>query len=155
MIKQLKAAARIISMMILAVLYFLLPYDLIPDGLGRVGRLDDIAVLLIIIFWLFIKPLVDEVFAKTSANGQGGRERQSGSSQKGSQHGSQPPGDPYLILGVRHGASHEEIKKAYYELVKQYHPDRVNTLGPELQTLAREKTTQLNQAYEQLQKYGD
>lgn len=144
MIKQLKAAARIISLMILAVLYFLLPYDLIPDGLGRIGRIDDIALLLIIIFWLFIKPLIDEVFAKARSAGQGGRERQ--------KPGSQQSTDPYLILGVRHGASPEEVKKAYYELVKQYHPDRVNNLGPELQTLAREKTTELNRAYEQLQK---
>ncbi|OGK10264.1 MAG: hypothetical protein A2W80_10560 [Candidatus Riflebacteria bacterium GWC2_50_8] len=144
MIKQLKAAARIIAMMILAVLYFLLPYDLIPDGLGRIGRIDDIALLLIIIFWLFIKPLIDEIFAKARSAGQGGRERQ--------KPGSQQSADPYLILGVRHGASPEEVKKAYYELVKQYPPDRVNNLGPELQSLAREKTTQINQAYKQLQK---
>lgn len=133
-------------MMILAVLYFLLPYDLLPDGGGRIGRIDDILVLLIIIFWLFIKPLVDEIMAKrySKPDGKGTHSRH--------ETGRQTAADPWQVLGVRRDASPEEIKKAYYELVKQYHPDRVNSLGPELQALAREKTTQLNRAYEQLQK---
>ncbi len=133
-------------MIILAVLYFLLPFDLIPDGLGRIGRIDDIAVLLIIIFWLFIKPLVAEVMSgqRFYRAGPGTQSRQDSDRQSAA--------DPWQVLGVRRDASPEEIKKAYYELVKQYHPDRVNSLGPELQALAREKTTQLNRAYEQLQK---
>ncbi len=134
MIKQIKVTARFVALIILAVLYFLLPYDLLPDGLGRIGRIDDIALFLVVIFWFFIKPLTDEILAKK----QTVKTRQ--------------PGDPYLILGVQADASPAEIKKAYYELVKQYHPDRVSTLGPELQNLAREKTAQINQAYEKLQK---
>jgi len=135
-------------MMVLAVLYFLLPYDILPDGLGRIGRIDDIMVLLIIIFWLFIKPLLDEIMAKRYSN------RADAGAGTHSRHESdrQTVADPWQVLGVRRDASPEEIKKAYYELVKQYHPDRVNSLGPELQALAREKTTQLNRAYEQLQK---
>ena len=128
-------------MIILAVLYFLLPYDLIPDGIGRFGRIDDVALLLIIIYWLFIKPLVDEVYAKARAAGQGSYASDS-----------QIPTDPYKVLGIDPKATQEEIKKAYYELMKQYHPDRVNNLGPELKTLASQKTTQINQAYEQLTK---
>lgn len=133
-------------MMILAVLYFLLPYDLLPDGGGRIGRIDDILVLLIIIFWLFIKPLVDEIMAKRYSKPDGKSTHSRHESDR------QTAADPWQVLGVRRDASPEEIKKAYYELVKQYHPDRVNSLGPELQALAREKTTQLNRAYEQLLK---
>ena len=31
--------------------------------------------------------------------------------------------DPYEVLGLRQGASEEEVKKAYKTLAKKYHPD--------------------------------
>lgn len=38
-------------------------------------------------------------------------------------------GAPHEILGVREGASSEEIQKAYRERMKQYHPDRIAAPG--------------------------
>ena len=57
--------------------------------------------------------------------------------------------NPYEILGVRPGASEEEIKKAYREMVKKYHPDKYKN-NP-LEDLAKEKMQEINQAYESLQ----
>ncbi|MEG0663041.1 MAG: J domain-containing protein, partial [Anaerovoracaceae bacterium] len=33
-------------------------------------------------------------------------------------------GNPYEILGIKEGASQEEIKSAYKTMVKKYHPDK-------------------------------
>ncbi|MEG0771875.1 DnaJ domain-containing protein [Clostridium sp.] len=58
--------------------------------------------------------------------------------------------NPYEILGVRQGASEEEIKKAYRELVKQYHPDKYEN-NP-LKNLAEDKLREINEAYDTLMK---
>lgn len=58
--------------------------------------------------------------------------------------------DPYEVLGLKPGASQEDIKKAYRELVKKYHPDRYHN-NP-LADLAEEKMMEINQAYDELTK---
>ncbi len=56
--------------------------------------------------------------------------------------------NPYEVLGVREGASKEEIRKAYLELVKKYHPDKYRN-NP-LAELAEEKLKEINEAYQAL-----
>ena len=58
--------------------------------------------------------------------------------------------DPYKILGVPEDASDEEIKKAYRELARKYHPD--NYHDNPLEELAQEKMKEINAAYEQITK---
>lgn len=58
--------------------------------------------------------------------------------------------NPYEILGIKEGASQEEIKKAYRELVKKYHPDQHHD-NP-LYELAEDKLREINEAYEYLTK---
>lgn len=56
--------------------------------------------------------------------------------------------DAYEVLGVASGATKEQIKAAYLNLIKQYHPDKVSHLGKEFQEMAKEKTQAINRAYE-------
>jgi len=56
--------------------------------------------------------------------------------------------NPYEVLGLKPGATQEEIKTAYRELVKKYHPDRYQD-NP-LSDLAEEKMREINEAYETL-----
>ncbi|MGH4124951.1 MAG: J domain-containing protein [Clostridium sp.] len=58
--------------------------------------------------------------------------------------------NPYEILGVREGSSKEDIKKAYREQAKKYHPDQYGD-NP-LKDLAEEKMQELNEAYDSLMK---
>jgi hypothetical protein len=53
---------------------------------------------------------------------------------------------PYEILGIAENASREEIISAHRQLVKQYHPDLLRSLGPKLQKLGHEETQLLNKA---------
>ena|SRR5208283_3091711 len=50
------------------------------------------------------------------------------------------------------GARPEEIRKAYLEAVKKYHPDKFLNRPPELVRAAEEKTKQINTAYSILRK---
>ena len=51
------------------------------------------------------------------------------------------------VLGVSVDASLEDIRSAYQRLISQYHPDKVASLGAELQEFASRKTQALNAAY--------
>lgn len=56
--------------------------------------------------------------------------------------------DPYQTLGVSENASDEEVKKAYRELARKYHPD--NYHDNPLADLAQEKMKEINAAYEEI-----
>lgn len=53
--------------------------------------------------------------------------------------------DPYSVLGVSPNASDEEVKRAYRELARKYHPD--NYQDNPLADLAEEKMKEINEAY--------
>jgi hypothetical protein len=57
--------------------------------------------------------------------------------------------DCYRILDLEMGATIEEVKRAYRELVRVWHPDRF-VHDPVLQRKTQEKLKQINLAYEQI-----
>ena len=58
--------------------------------------------------------------------------------------------DPYQVLNVSPDASDEEVKKAYRELARKYHPD--NYHDNPLADLAQEKMKEINAAYDAIQR---
>lgn len=56
--------------------------------------------------------------------------------------------DPYIILGIQRNASDEEIKKAYRNLSRKYHPD-ANINNPDKEQ-AEAKFKEVQQAYQQI-----
>ena len=58
--------------------------------------------------------------------------------------------DPYSVLGVSQSASDDEVKKAYRELARKYHPD--NYQNNPLADLAEEKMKEINEAYDTITK---
>lgn len=58
--------------------------------------------------------------------------------------------NPYEVLGIKENASEEEVKRAYRELVRKYHPDQYQN-NP-LSDLAEEKLREINSAYDFIMK---
>ncbi len=130
---------------ILAILYILSPYDLIP-GMHALGWLDDIAVLFMLYRYLSRlnqlrtgqrPPYGDQQSGNTAHQNTEGTDREALKS-------------PYDILGLDPSATQDEIKTAYRELANKYHPDKVAHLGKELQDLADQRFKQIQDAYDQL-----
>lgn len=62
------------------------------------------------------------------------------------------PDSAYKILEIERTATPPEIKKAYRDMVKKYHPDKLQHMDEAYRKGAEEKFNKVQQAYEQLQK---
>lgn len=105
-------------------LYVRSPIDLLPDGLGFLGYLDDLVVIGVALWWLQQRLATPAPVAVDPI-----------------------PTDPYEILGIAPDATPEAITRGYREQLKRYHPDRVVGLGEELQRVAHERTIAIQRAY--------
>jgi len=159
----------IIAFIAFGLIYFLSPIDILPDYLGVPGIVDDILLILFLIY-LFRKIMrpdsiqnrkfrefVKSFFSKSYSNNPGfgdtrneQTQTEGGSTDQSTKSPDLDAGDPYTVLGIPPGSSKEEIRKAYHALSKKYHPDMVNHLGAEFRDLAHKKFINIRKAYETL-----
>ena len=104
--------------------------------------------ILVIAFGLFLGYwVVSKLFtAKASGDRKSTEDKYSDSAKTGDQQERAP--EWFDVLKVSRNASCEEIQAAYKSLIRQYHPDKVATLGEELKALAEEKSKEINAAYQ-------
>lgn len=58
----------------------------------------------------------------------------------------------YTVLEITPSATDDEVKTAYRRLAMKNHPDKVASLGPEVQKAAEEKFKKIQEAYETIKK---
>ena len=58
----------------------------------------------------------------------------------------------YAVLEISPTATDDEVKAAYRRMAMKYHPDKVATLGAEVQKAAEEKFRKIQEAYETIKK---
>lgn len=131
-------------LIVAAVVYLILPRDLVPDMIGRgLGYIEDLILIGLATYYYRLhrrRP------AAHTASSQGEPRRD----EETATTGSAKAFDPYAILGIAPSASREDIQAAYRARMREYHPDRVAHLGEELQQLAHRKALEIQQAYRQL-----
>ena len=64
------------------------------------------------------------------------------------------PTRAHQILGVRLGASWQEVGRAYRNLAFMHHPDRVAGMDPESREYSEERMKEINAAYDELRRRG-
>jgi predicted lipid-binding transport protein (Tim44 family) len=140
-------------LIILAALYLISPIDLLPDFAPGLGHLDDLGFIIALMYYFWTGRIPFQSFFRkllqprpeTSKNSyQKSRTSESHSSEKRNST------DPYEILGLKPGASQDEIHHAYRELSHKYHPDKVSHLGEEFQELARQRFVEIQAAYDKI-----
>ena len=125
---------------LLVLFYVVFPLDLFPDFIVGLGWIDDL-ILLFFIWWYFFV-YRKRKYAYRGPSGQGKASSFSRPKDEGI--------SPYDVLGLPRNATQEDIKKAYRNLVKKYHPDKVNHLGEEFRALAEERFKEIQEAYQTL-----
>lgn len=126
-----------IILIILAILYVLSPYDILPDMLVGWGWLDDLAILGFLWRYFYLKKKKQYAYQQQYRKTENADRNET-------------PKNPYTILEVDKNASSEEIKRAYRRLVNKYHPDKVAHLGEEFKILAEKRFREVQEAYQKL-----
>jgi DnaJ-domain-containing protein 1 len=98
-----------------------------------------------VIGFIVVSLIVEAAGWKAKPADRPGNDFGNGSSRSGDEPARQATW--FEVLGVQPTASIDEIKAAFRQRARQYHPDRVEGLGPELREIAEKRMKQLNEAY--------
>ena len=147
-----------IILIVIALLYALNPYDILPDVMIGWGWLDDLVILGLLWRYLYAQKKKRAPFQRYDRNGHNFHDygyRKNGTEENGSRtdtntRKSSSKLDSYKILGIEKSASEEEIKQAYRQLANKYHPDKVGHLGDEFKELAEIRFKEIQRAYQEL-----
>ncbi len=142
-----------VLLLVLGLSYLVSPWDLFPDFFVGVGWLDDLIVLGVLWWYLYVYkrrqlgyqrdrrgPDLHQAHASRNGDPDSKEETAPFSRHK----------DPYTVLNVDRKASRKEIREAYLGLANQYHPDKVLHLGEEFKELAENRFKEIQSAYEAL-----
>ena len=142
-----------ILLSVLGLSYLVSPYDLFPDFFVGVGWLDDLIVLGVLWWYLYVYKRRQLGYQKEHRGPDPHQTRESHHRESDSKQEQSPfsrQKDPYTVLNVDRNASQEEIREAYLRLANQYHPDKVLHLGEEFKELAENRFKEIQSAYEAL-----
>lgn len=81
-----------------------------------------------------------------------GRGEGSPQDEASNQGGEEQPRAWHEVLDVPADASTEKIRQAYKILVSKYHPDKVESMGPELRLICEMKSKEINRAFDEAMK---
>ena len=138
---------------LLALIYTLFPYDLLPDFITGLGWVDDLIVLGFLLRFLYLlygKKRPGERVGTTTFPKDKSESKESEKNDEARSADRFESSDPYIVLGVDRSDSEAHIKKVYRELVSRYHPDKVAHLGEEFKTIAEERFKQIQNAYQKI-----
>ena len=152
-----RSGNRVVKMkwmlLVLAIVYALIPFDVLPDFWVGLGWLDDLLLAGLIWYLFFRKPAVSGRNEKADFQHDKRDSFQQSREEKTSDARATAAADPYSVLGVSQEASQEEIRTAYRRLAAQYHPDKLAHLGEEFQAMAEKKFKAIQAAYDELRIY--
>ncbi len=140
---------------VLGLIYLISPWDLFPDFFAGVGWLDDLIVLGVLWWYLYVYRRRQYGYQR-GRPGEGPYGPRASRSSSGESKSKEEKSafselkDPYTVLKVNRGASQKEIREAYLKLANQYHPDKVLHLGVEFKALAENRFKEIQSAYEAL-----
>lgn len=142
-----------IILLILALIYILSPYDLLPDMIIGWGWIDDLVILGFL--WRYFHRLKKQKRYQSDKNTHSGHNyndtaRENSSRSNTHAQDSAASLNPYEILGIESDSSQDDIKRAYRQLAGKYHPDKVEHLGDEFKVLAEKRFKKIQQAYQEL-----